>query len=177
MCFADPSFPCLIPVQVTSSSTGTKLLTVSLLLGKVTTIRHGEHISFRGMRYPLLETIHDPKAIPGSHDYAMHFAATPVSAIGLPDEFGSHRLAVLPAPAVWEPLEKWSAATDENRKGRCWHSNGCLPLFCLDCGNLKPEDLTNPDFWRGLTTWWARRMGNRIVTAQIWQRQLVLPKK
>jgi hypothetical protein len=176
MCFDDPSVPSLMPVAVTTTSTGTKLLTVSLLLGKVTTIRRGEHISFRGMRYPLLETIHDPQAIQGSHDSALHFAATPECAIGLPDEFGSHRLAALPAPAVWDPLEKWYAATDEKRKSRCWHSDGCLPLFCLDCENLTPEDLTNPDFWRAMPTWWGRRMGNRIVAEQIWQRQLVLPQ-
>jgi hypothetical protein len=171
MCFDDPAFPCLIPVHVTSSSTGTKLLTVSLLLGKVTTIRHGEHISFRGMRYPLLETIHDSQAIPGSHDSAMHFAATPVSAIGLPDEFGSHRLAVLPGTRVWDSLK------DMKLRNRCWHSDSCTPLICLDCGRLRPEDLSNPDFWRGLTTWWARRMGNRIVQEQIWHRQIVVPKK
>ena len=171
MCFEDPSVPWLMPGAVTTTSTGTKLLTVSLLLGKVTTIRHGEHISFRGLRYPLHQTIHDTKARPGSHDYALHFAATPACAIGLPDEFGSHRLAVLPSPRIWAPF------TTAHANNRCWHADGCTPLFCLDCWNLAAEDLTNPDFWQSFQQDSARRTGRRIVPEQIWQRQLVLPKQ
>jgi hypothetical protein len=123
------------------------------------------------MRYPLLATIHDPKAIPGSHDYALHFAATPGCAIGLPDEFGSHRLAVLPGPRVWDALQEGKL------NNRCWHADSCTPLFCLDCWQLRPEDLTNPEFRRAVTQLWVRRTGRRMVTEQIWQRQIVVPNQ
>jgi hypothetical protein len=173
MCFADAAFPFIIPLEVKTTSTGTQLLTVSLLLGKVTTLRHGEHISFRGLRYPFRQTIHDTKAIPGSHDFSLHFAATPACTIGLPDEFGSHRLAVLPSPQLWEPI------TEAQENSRCWHADGCTPLFCLDCWHLQPEDLNNPDFWRAFKTCCGRNDDflRTLPRDQLWHRQLAVSAK
>jgi hypothetical protein len=171
MCFQDASAPVIIPVAMEKTRTGTQLLTVSFLLGKVTTLRrNGEHISFRGMRYPIGQTIHDTKAIFGSHDFALHFAATPACTIGLPDEFGSHRLAVLPGPRVWDPMTK------KEQAGRCWHSDSCTPVVCLECSKLNPEDLTNPDFWRACNTYYGRTDAflRPISLDQIWHRQIVV---
>jgi hypothetical protein len=170
MCFPDDSFPFILPVAVTATRSGTKHLTVSLLLGKVTTLRHGEHISFRGLRYPLRQPVHDTMAIPGSHDYALHFAATPACTIGLPDEFGSHRLAVLPSPQLWDPF------TEQEENSRCWHSDSCIPLFCMDCWQLQPTDLNNPDFWRAFQKRREHADGSllRIPLEQIWHRQLAV---
>ena len=174
MCFPDASFPFIIPLAENTTRTGTHLVTVSLLLGKVTTLRrNGEHISFRGLRYPIGQPIHDTQAIPGSHDFALHFAATPACSIGLPDEFGSHRLAVLPGPRVWEPFTK------QEQVGRCWHSDSCTTLFCMDCSKLKPEDLTNPDFWRVFKTSYGRNDDflRTLPLDQLWHRQLAVSAK
>jgi hypothetical protein len=127
MCFEDSNLPFVFPLDLRQTSNDTQLLTVSMLLGKVTTKRNGEHISSRGMLYPIRQTIYDRKAQEGSHKFALHFAATPECDIALPDSFGSHRLAVLPSPQIWDPL------TEEQDSSRCWHSDGCTPLFCMDC--------------------------------------------
>jgi hypothetical protein len=132
MCFKDAALPFIIPLEMHNTSTGTQLLTVSLLMGKVTTLRNGEHISSRGLLYPIRQTIHDTKAKTGNHNYALHFAATPECNIGLPDDFGSHRLAVLPSPQIWDPLTE-AEQKEEDQPPRCWHSDGCTPLFCMDC--------------------------------------------
>jgi hypothetical protein len=184
MCFKSTEFPFLIPFELLTSSTGSHLLTVSMLLGKVTTKRHGEHVSSRGMLYPIRQTIHDTKAVAGDHQYALHFAPTPECAIGLPDAFGSHRLVVIPGPAVWDPLEEWQPVkalhpgTRDVPEPRCWHAEGCTPLFCMDCWNLKPEDLNNMDFWRAFQKSCERADGSvlRIPREQVWQRQIeVIP--
>jgi hypothetical protein len=141
MCVETITSPFILPLAETTTQTGMWLRIDTLLLGKVTTMRQGsEHISFRGLRYPLLQPVHDTKAIIGRHDFALHFTPTPDCTLGLPDEFGSHCLAVLPSRDVWDPY------TDEIRKPCCWHSNGCWPLFCLTCWNMTPADLSNPDF-------------------------------
>jgi hypothetical protein len=170
MCFEELTSPFLLPLTETTTRTGTKLQTVSLLLGKVTTLRKGEHISFKGLRYPILQPVHDTKALVGDHQKALHFAATPACTLGLPDEFGSHQLAVLPSRRVWDPY------TEEIQKKRCWHADGCIPLFCLSCWNLTPADLYNPDFWHAFKLYCAKR-GDLLRTLsldQIWQRQMVV---
>jgi hypothetical protein len=170
MCFEDDTSPFVLPLTETTTQSGLTLRTETLLLGKVTTLRRGgEHISFKGLRYPLLQPVHDTKAIIGHHTFALHFAPTPACAIGLPDEYGSHRLAVLPSRV-------WDLYTNEIRKPRCWHSDGCIPLFCMDCWNLTPAALQNPDFWQCFKTYCAKN-GDVLRTLsrdQIWQRQLVV---
>jgi hypothetical protein len=168
MCYKSKDLPFLIPLELFNTSHDTQLLTISMLLGKVTTKRNGEHISSRGMLYPIRQTIHDPKAKEGRHDFALHFAPTPECAIALPDSFGSHRLAVLPSPQIWDPL------TEEQDSSRCWHSDGCTPLFCMDCWGLKPADLNNPDFWHAFKK--SCELSNDSVLSiprdQVWHRQI-----
>jgi hypothetical protein len=112
MCFEDTHLPFIYPLELQHISKDTQLLTVSMLLGKVTTKRNGEHISSRGLLYPIRQTIHDRKAEEGSHKFALHFAATPECNIALPDSYGSHRLAVLPGPqfGILSPKNKRRAA-------------------------------------------------------------------
>jgi hypothetical protein len=174
MCYDDETSPFMLPLTETTTETGLTLRTEGLLLGKVTTIRKGgEHISFKGLRYPLLQSVHDTKAIVGRHDLALHFAATPACTLGLPDEFGSHRLACLPSWQVWDPY------TTDSRKPRCWHSDGCIPLFCLTCWNLAPADLDNPDFWECFKTYCAKTgdVLRNLSREKLWQRQRVLPDR
>jgi hypothetical protein len=172
MCVEFLTSPFLLPLTETTTSTGRTLRTETLLLGKVTTLRRGgEHISFKGLRYPLLQPVHDTKAIVGHHTFALHFAPKPDCTLSLPDEFGSHLLAALPSRQVWDPY------TNEIRKPRCWHSDGCIPLFCLSCWDLTAEDLENPDFWQCFKTYCAKN-GDFLRTLspdQIWQRQLMIP--
>jgi hypothetical protein len=170
MCVETTMRPFILPLVETTTRTGETLRTESLLLGKVTTLRNREHISFKGLLYPLLQPVHDTKAIVGDHQKALHFAATPECTIGLPDEFGSHKVAVLPSRQVWAPY------TNEIKKPRCWHADGCIPLFCLSCWNLTPDDLQNPDFWQCFKTYCAKN-GDFLRTLsldQIWQRQIVV---
>jgi hypothetical protein len=170
MCYKDANLPFLYPLELRNIGDGTQRLTVSMLLGKVTTKRNGEHISSMGLLYPIRQTIHDTKAKEGSHSQALHFAATPECNIALPDSFGSHRLAVLPGPQIWDPLK------EEEPVSRCWHSDGCTPIFCMDCWNLKPEDLNNPDFWRAFKKSCEQSDDSvlRIPRDQIWHQQIVV---
>jgi hypothetical protein len=69
---------------------------------------NGEHVSSRGLLYPLRQTIHDRRADVGSHSLGLHFAANPECTLALPDSYGSHRLAVLPAPDVWDLFDEWN---------------------------------------------------------------------
>src|SRR5918999_4913075 len=113
------------------------------VMGKVTNLRNGEHKSGRGFTYPIGQTITDPNAQVGNHSYGLHLIGDPAS--NELDSYGSHRLAVLPAPEVWDPLVE----TDEQQK-RCYHSSGVSTLFCVDCDHLKAEELNNPQFWQSL---------------------------
>jgi hypothetical protein len=172
MCVDTSTDPFILPLTETTTQSGLTVWMESLLLGKVTTLRRGgEHISFRGLRYPLLQPVHDTKAIVGRHDYALHFAPTPECTLGLPDEYGSHRIAVLPSPQLWDPY------TADIRKPRCWHSDGCHPLFCLDCWHMSPDDLYNPDFWQCFKTYCAKNGDflRSLSLDQIWQRQIAAP--
>jgi hypothetical protein len=173
MCYEDDTSPFVLPLTETRTQSGLTVWMDSLLLGKVTTVRRGgEHISFRGLRYPLLQPVHDTKAIVGDHQHALHFAPTPECTLGLPDEYGSHKVAVLPSRQVWDPY------TDEIKKKRCWHADGCVPLFCQTCWNLTPDDLYNPDFWHAFKLYCAKN-GDFLRTLsleKIWQRQRVLPQ-
>jgi hypothetical protein len=114
------------------------------VLGKVTELRGGEHKSLRGFTYPLGKTVTDPNAEIGSHVKALHLIADPAS--DRLESFGSHPLAVLAAPQLWEP-----PVEEGTQPPRCWHSAGVTSLFCLTCAGLTAADLTNPEFWGSLT--------------------------
>jgi hypothetical protein len=90
-------------------------------------------------------SVYDPNARINDHAYGLHFAASPESVHQLKGSYGSHRLAVLPAPEVWDPVEKaWG-------KKRCWHSSGAHTILCLDCNRVELDVLDTPDFWEDLT--------------------------
>jgi hypothetical protein len=132
MCFEDPTQPYAFPLALRQSRWlwfQVDVMTYSLLLLKVTTLWNGVHRSQMGggFAYPLRQLVADPHAIMGSHDRGvLHFAASPATAHML-GNFGSHRLAVLPGKALWDPV------TRRGLQNRCWHSNSAVPLFCYDC--------------------------------------------
>jgi hypothetical protein len=123
---------------------GTWIETYTFSLGKVTSLTNGEHKSGRGFAYPVGQTVSDPNAMVGNHSTALHFIANPVT--DKLESYGSHPLVVLPAPQLWDP-----PVENGKQPSRCWHSNGCSILFCITCAGLKPDDLTNPDFWQDIT--------------------------
>jgi hypothetical protein len=190
MCYKDDSLPFYLPWELRNTSNGTRCLTYTILLGKVTTKRNGEHISSRGLLYPIHQTIHDVNAKEGNHEHALHFAANPECTLALPDSYGSHRLAVLPPPDVWDPHEEWNLVKGwDPRKelqppkpvdfpSRCWHSNGCTILFCMDCWKLKPEDLTNMDFWRAFKKSCELSDSSLLSLSrdQVWHRQIAVSR-
>jgi hypothetical protein len=111
----------------------------------VTQLRSGRHTSLRGFTYPIGYYVHDANAKVGDHQNGLHFIAS-VAGSKFLDSFGSHRLAVLPAPQLWDP-----PVGNDERQERCWHSSGGTMLFCMDCAGYTPADLTNPAFWHELT--------------------------
>jgi hypothetical protein len=167
MCHSDTTKPYVIPLQVTQTESGITVMDYSLLLGKVTTKRDGEHWSSMGFKYPVGRTVFDSKACVGSHEHGLHFAASPKST-GF-STYGSHRLAVLPAPALWDPIKKGVNVP------RCWHSAGATALFCLDCSGYTLSVLNDPDFWEDLQP----RKGTRglkftdlLASKAVWHRQV-----
>jgi hypothetical protein len=170
MCIATNDQPYAVPLKLRYAKNGTLILTYSLLLGKVTEKVRGRHISSMGITYPVGGSVYDQQAIVGDHDSGLHFAATPLDTETLVG-FGSHRLAVLPAPKVWDPV-KHTDLTD-----RCWHSTGCTIAACLDCEGILPSVLTNPLFWQDL----RKRYGSspddiiyRTPLYKIWHRSRAL---
>jgi hypothetical protein len=139
MCFEDPTRPYAFPLDVRQSWFNTNVLTYSLLLLKVTGFHNDMHWSRMAFPYPLRQLVSDPNARVGDHERALHFAASPAVAHML-NSYGSHRLAVLPAPKVWDPVN-W-----RGYQNRCWHSGGCVPLFCYDCEGVELDVVSNPDF-------------------------------
>jgi hypothetical protein len=144
MCMEVAGQPQRLVLAQQKKRNGTLIETFTVVLGKVTQLRKGEHKSLRGFTYPLGQTVHDPNVKIGDHNYCLHLIADPAS--DQLQEYGSHRLVVLPAPQLWDPPGVRGAQPEK----RCWHSSGATILFCRDCAGLKPEDLTNPDFWQSL---------------------------
>jgi hypothetical protein len=146
MCIATNGQPYAVPLKLRYAKNGKLILTYTLLLGKVTEKVRGRHISSMGITYSIGRGVSDPYAIVGDHDSGFHFAASPDDT-DLLTGYGSHRLAVLPAPRLWDPVKA------DDLSHRCWHSSGCLPAACLDCDGLTLGVLTNPAFWQDLTKW------------------------
>jgi hypothetical protein len=126
-----------------------------------------------GFTYPIGRTVHDPKARIGDHSFGLHFFASPDSAKSQGGSYGSHRLAVLPAPQVWASVES-SVQTP-----RCWHSGSATTLLCLDCQRIELDVLTNPDFWEDLKRPRSLPGGIRITyllaANVIWHRSVEVP--
>jgi hypothetical protein len=168
MCHYDATKPYAIPLQVTRTDSGITVMDYSLLLGKVISKRDGEHRSSMGfMMYPVGRTVYESKACVGSHSYGLHFAASPKST-GL-SGYGSHRLAVLPAPALWDPVKNGVKVP------RCWHSAGATTLFCLDCSGYKLSVLDDPDFWEDLRprkSSHGLKFTDMLASNAVWHRQV-----
>jgi hypothetical protein len=162
MCIEDPMQPYALPLEEHRTWNNVRVLTYSLLLGKVTGFRSGEHFSSRGLLYPLRRAVYDLNARAGNHELALHFTASPDSASRL-EGYGSHRLAVLPAPKVWDSV------SHRGLQNRCWHSLGCTPLFCMDCMRIELDVLTNPDFWKDLQLSPGQSHGIPLFT--VWHKQ------
>jgi hypothetical protein len=143
MCVEFREQPYVVTLKRFCTEDGSEVVYYSLLLGKVTHKRNGEHRSSHGFAWPIGRPIRDANAIVGLHDRALHFASSPKSAHRL-HGYGSHRLAVLPAPKVWEPVRNGS------KTPRCWHSSGGIVLFCADCDGIRLPVLDDPAFWHDL---------------------------
>ena len=172
MCEYDSSEPLAIPLRRRRTKKGLLLMDYSILLGKVTQKRNGEHLSSRGFTWPISRTVHDSNALVGDHGRALHFTASPASAHRF-NGYGSHRLGVLPAPQLWDPL-------DENGKqlSRCYHSSGGVILLCMDCDNYQLDVLENPDFWQDLKQPGrlpgGLKFSELLASDSVWHKQVAL---
>jgi hypothetical protein len=170
MCYPFKAEPLAVPLKLRLAKSGKRILTYSLLFGKVTEKKFGKHRSIHGFTYPIGRTVFDPNAIVGDHEFGLHFAASPFDVADL-DEYGSHVLAVLPGPKVWDPVRQ------DDLSGRCWHANACLPAVCLTCDPLSLPELTNPDFWQDLSKWSGSASVDclfRTPLYQVWHRSRAL---
>jgi len=136
MCLRRRGKPQAYPLSIEKTPYGDKV-DFGLVLGKVTEKRNGEHVSSRGMLYPTQQQVWDQHAIPFDHNQCLHLTSNPQNVEGL-EGWGSHRLAMLPAPQLWgDPNNTWD--------NRCWHSDGGFVLGCLEC-DFDLEDITDPYF-------------------------------
>jgi hypothetical protein len=146
MCFAVVGQPYRLVLERHRSEDGTPIEIYTFALGKVTSKqKNGEHKSSQGFTYPIGQTATDPKAQVGSHAFGLHLVPTLDCADQL-SSYGSHRLAVLPGPKLWDPPFE-----NTEQQTKCWHSGSVTTLFCLDCSGFTLDDLKNPDFWQSLT--------------------------
>jgi hypothetical protein len=162
MCYEFTAEPLAVPLKLRRAKSGSLVLTYSLLLGKVTEKKYKNHRSREGFMYPIGRAVTDPNAIVGDHNFGLHFAASPFDTTGL-DEYGSHVLAVLPGPKLWEPV------TQNALTGRCWHASGCLPTVCLSCDVLTVSELTDPLFWQDLSKWPGSEPADCIYTTPLYK--------
>jgi hypothetical protein len=165
MCHKDSTKPYALPLSRQDVADGMQIMRYSMMLGKVTTKRNGEHVSSQGFTYPIGRTVYDQNAIVGDHGRALHFTASPDSTKYLQGNYGSHRLAVLPAPVIWDSPETHGLTK------RCWHSFGAHSLLCLDCEGVELDVLTRPDFWQDLML-----PDFTIPLEAVWHKQLLVGK-
>jgi hypothetical protein len=166
MCVYLPDAPYAIPLEEHYTWNNNRILTYSLLLTKVTELRNNVHQT-SGFSYPLRQGVYDQNAIVGDHKRALHFGSTPDSAKSLLNGYGSHRLAVIPARKVWDPVHMCYL------HDRCWHSYGASVWFCYDCEGYKLDVVTDPAFWKDL------KLGpgyfSKELINSVWHKQKILP--
>jgi hypothetical protein len=143
VCEKFAELPYALPLGEPYTWNNTRVLNFGLLLTKVTQLRGRVHQSSRGFSYPMQGMVNDPNAIVGRHDLALHFGTTPESAKRKLGSYGSHRLAVLPGPHVWDPVQRGFTK-------RCWHAGSCRVLFCYDCSGVQLAVVRDPAFWHDL---------------------------
>ena len=98
----------------------------------------GEHVSSRGLTYPLGQTVLDPKGAFGDHLRCIHLLPTRAAAERRgARHFGDHVVAMLaPLGRVWTSPE-WPKPDEP----ACWHTDRCIPLYCVTCqaAEVRPE--------------------------------------
>jgi hypothetical protein len=179
MCHQDPESPYRLELETRKCSDGSAIATYTFPLGKVTTYRNHEHFSGKGFLWPIGQTVHDLNAKQGVHGPSLHFTASGASAFAPGfSSYGSHPLVVLPAPQLWD-----DPIGNRPLNNRCWHSSGGTVLFCAACLNLKPEDLSDPEFWQEISKpqrrWRAAFSPTdsfplRIPRNAIWHREMAM---
>jgi hypothetical protein len=167
MCVELPEAPYALPLEEHRTWNNNRMLTYSLLLTKVTVLQNHVHQTGRGFAYPLRHMVYDPDARVGDHDRALHFGSSPESAQSVLSSYSSHRLAVLPAPQVWDPVYQ------AHLQYRCWHSNGAAVLFCYDCDRYDLNVVTNPAFWDDLKL--SPSYFSKAFIHSVWHKQKKLP--
>jgi hypothetical protein len=106
MCVEFLEKPYALPLEFEYTRDNLLILTFSLLLGKVTELRRGVHVSTRGFEFPIGRMAYDSNARIGHHRRALHYASSPQSAHHLKGDYGSHIVAVLPPPMYGRQLKK-----------------------------------------------------------------------
>jgi hypothetical protein len=162
-----PEPPYALPLEEHYTWNNTRKLTYSLLLTKVTVLRNHIHQTRNGFTYPVRQSVYDPNAIVGDHKRALHFGSSPDSAKSLLNSYGSHRLVVIPALKVWDPVHQ------DCLHYRCWHSYGAAVLFCYDCEGYELEVVTNPAFWSDLKL--SPGHFSKEFINSVWHKQKKLP--
>jgi hypothetical protein len=166
MCVKLSEQPYALPLEEHYSWNHRRFLTYSLLLTKVTELHNNVHQT-RRFSYPIRHMVYDPNAKIGDHKRSLHFGSSPESAETALSSYGSHRLAVLPAPKVWDPVHS------DHLQYRCWHSYGAAVLFCYDCEGVAPDIVTNPDFWDDLKL--SPEYFTKGFIHSVWHKQKQLP--
>jgi hypothetical protein len=166
MCVKLTDIPYALPLEEHYSWNNRRFLTYSLLLTKVTELRNHVHQT-RGFSYHMRHMVYDPNARIGDHQHALHFGSSPESAQSELISYGSHRLAVLPAPKVWDPVHM------DRLQYRCWHSYGAAVLFCYDCEGVELDVVRDPVFRDDLKL--SPEYFSKGFIQSVWHKQTQLP--
>jgi hypothetical protein len=177
MCYKHLGFPYVLVLDQWTTKTDIEVLTFGLVFGKVADYRHDMHRTTRDFKWPIGQTVRDPRARVGHHDYGLHFFASPAYA-QQENRYRGHVLAVLPSPQVWHPAIQLPTPEmlKQPQQPRCYHSSGATILACLTCSGMELDVLSNPDFLRDLKR--PRSLpGGRTITDLltenvIWQQQV-----
>jgi hypothetical protein len=179
MCFPHVGIPFAMLLDQQTRNNGDLLMFFSLVFGKVVALnRSGMHTSSRGFEWPIGKTVHDAYAKFGSHDYGLHYLASPTCA-PMYNSYDSHLLGVFPAPQVWHP--QLELPTPEMlavpQQQRCYHSTGGTTLCCFTCSGLELDVLTDPALLRDLkrprSLPGKLNINNLLTSNKVWYRSVV----
>ena len=127
----------LLPIEL-PHQTPDRLIRFAPLVAKVTTGSRDGHRGAMGLSYPLRKIVYCPNAARYQHDPSIYLLPNPeVAQRGGFSSYGSHVLVMIPGEYLWFPREN---------DGRCWHTDLCLPLYCLTCDNYGPGVISLPEF-------------------------------
>jgi hypothetical protein len=118
MCVRFEGLPALVPGSVRFQR-APLLLLYKVVAGGT----GGEHVSSRGMAYPLGRPVLDPAAEFGAHERCIHLVPTETDArSGSMASYGSHVLAMLaPVGRVWT-----TPGGPDAGRAACWHTDRYL---------------------------------------------------